>query len=95
MENLIIINSKLYFIGINIINYNNIIPNLKHGSKSIKDFSGEASINNFNNIIYNNSNYHNSNINNSSLFNISSIDHLFCRQIKKKSSLHKNRDKFM
>ena len=86
---------ETFFNGINIINYNNIIPNLKHGSKSIKDFSGETSISNFNNSIYNNSNYNNSNINNSSLFNISSIDHLFCKQIKKKSSLHKNGDEFM
>ena len=85
---------ETYFNGINIINYNNIIPNIKNGKKNIKDFSGETSISNFNSSIYNSSNYNNSNFNNSSLFNISSIDHLFCKQIKK-SSLHKNRVEFM
>ena len=85
---------ETYFNGINIINYNNIIPNIKNGNKNIKDFSGETSISNFNSSIYNSSNYNNSNFNNSSLFNISSIDHLFCKQIKK-SSLHKNRVEFM
>ena len=85
---------ETYFNGINIINYNNIIPNIKNGNKNIKDFSGETSISNFNSSIYNSSNYNNSNFNNSSLFNISSIDHLFCKQIKK-SSLHKNRAEFL
>ena len=74
---------ETFFNGINIINYNNIIPNITNGNKNIKDFSGETSISNFNSSIYNSSNYNNSNINNSSLFNISSIDHLFCKQIKK------------
>jgi serine/threonine protein phosphatase PrpC len=86
---------ETFFNGINIINYNNIIPNIKNGNNNIKDFSGETNISNINNSIYNSSNYNNSNINSSSLFNISSIDHLFCKQIKKKSSLHKNRDEFM
>ena len=84
-----------FFNGINIINYNNIIPNIKNSYKNIKDFSGETSISNFNSSIYNSSNYNNSNINNSSLFNINSIDHLFCKQIKKKSSLQKNRAEFL
>ena len=85
---------ETYFNGINIINYNNIIPNIKNGNKNIKDFSGETSISNFNSSIYNSSNYNNSNFNNSSIFNICSIDHLFCKQIKK-SSLHKNRAEFL
>lgn len=87
---------EAYFNGINIINYNNVIPNIKNGNKNIKDFSEETSISNFNSSIYNSINYNNSNINNnSSLHNISSIDHLFCKQIKKNSSLHKNRVEFM
>ena len=64
---------------INIINYNNIIPNIKNNSNRIRDFSGENNLN----------------FNNNTSLNISSIDHLFYKPIKNKFTINKTNNNFL
>ena len=68
---------------INIINYKKTAPNIKkiNNNKGIKDFSGEPYIN-----------FSNGNI--SSSINTNSIDHLFYKPIKHKTSLNKKNKQF-
>ena len=73
-----------FYKKINIINYKKKIPkNIINRRDNKKDYSGETSLN------------FSSNYNNNNSFNINSIDRLFCKPIKFKSSLNKSNKDFL